>query len=139
MWCLEEGCTLMLYAGVSNIRSWFPHIMGTVLPSLSCCLAALPTSLGVNILLLSPCRIQLRQCNCTTGGMRATEGHKAHGHHIGPKQADYNTQFVTGHVERLPAAGHTIVLSFSSTLTGTVRLFCSYSNEDKHLALCKHS
>lgn len=31
-------------------------------------------------------------CNCIAGGTQATEGRKAHGHHIGPKQADYNTQ-----------------------------------------------
>lgn len=33
---------------------------------------------------------------------------------------------VSGQVERLPAVGHTIVLVFSSSLTGTVRLFCSH-------------
>ncbi len=33
---------------------------------------------------------------------------------------------VTVRVERLPAVGHTIVLSFSPSLTGTVRLFCSH-------------
>lgn len=31
-----------------------------------------------------------------------------------------------GRVERLPAVGHTIVLVFSSSLTGTARLFCSH-------------
>lgn len=33
---------------------------------------------------------------------------------------------VAEQVERLPAVGHTTVLVFSSSLTGTVRLFCSH-------------
>lgn len=56
------------------------------------------------------------------GGTQATEGHKTHGR-LGPKQADCSAHSVIGW---LPAVGHTIVLSFSSTLTGTVRLFCSH-------------
>lgn len=73
-----------------------------------------------------PCRNKRRSHNGTAGGTQATEGHKAHGHQT-QGQNKLTIKFsVPGRVERLPAVGHTIVLAFSSSLTGTVGLFCSH-------------
>lgn len=61
---------------------------------------------------LSSCRTETRRRSPTSGPTQPTEGHKAHGRHLGAKQSD---SMQRGQEGRLPGAGHAVVLSFSST------------------------
>lgn len=82
---------------------------------------------------LSSCRTETRRRSRTSGPTQPTEGHKAHGRHFGAKQSE---SMLLGQKGRLPGAGHTIVLSFSSTYWNREFTLLP-SNEDKHLALSK--
>lgn len=79
----------------------------------------------------SLCRLETR--SRTSGGTQPTEGRTAHGRHLAAKQSEF---MQLGQELRPPGAGHTIVLSFSSTYWN--RWFTVWlSEEDKRLALSK--
>lgn len=69
-------------------------------------------SLDANILLLSPGRNKTWQYDYITGGTQASEGHKHHGHHTGPKQDDYNVRSNWVHGEAASCWSHCCCVVF---------------------------